>query len=145
MGRGSPALILWFRNQHRDQLTFNVFGSTVSHLFTASKVRRFYQILNSLPLFVSLMMILPVSHQPGCSKTVTSRKEALIQITNLRKDAFITEVYRCELRKRKHHTPPANPNPSPTRSGTHSRSGSINSHPLPVRFMALVVLIAFIY
>lgn len=107
MGRGSPILILWLRNQHRNQLTFNVFGSTVSYLFTVSKVRKFYQILNSLPLFLSLMVILPVSHQPDCSKTVTSRKEALIQITNLRKDAFIKEVYRCELKKGSttHHQP----------------------------------------
>lgn len=106
MGRGSPTLILWLRNQHRNLLTFNVFRSTVSYL--VSEVRKFYQILNSLPLFVSLMMILPVSYQPDCSKAVTSWKEALIQVTNSRKDAFIKEVYRCKLKKKgstTHHQP----------------------------------------
>lgn len=86
-------------------LTFNLFRGTVSNLFAGKKeVRKLYQILNSLPLCVSLTMILPVSHQPDCSKTVTSQREALMQITNLRKDALITEVYSCERKREPPHT-----------------------------------------
>lgn len=98
------------------------------------------QIIPSLQLCASLKLTLPVAQLLDCH---SSERGMVVARLDYR---FSYSRLQMWAKREAPHTipPPANMDPSPTGSGKHSGSGSINSHSHPVLFMPLVCSIAFL-